>query len=290
MKNAKVVFQEIVDLITLQEDQDEIHGMVQILLEHSLGISKTDVMAGKVVSVTPEMEHRLQNYVDRINRHEPVQYVVGEAYFYGRKFQVNPSVLIPRPETEELIGMVLFWKYSGKELTIRMNPRILDIGTGCGCVPITLRLEWPGAELFATDISTAALSVGVGNAEMYGVSVNFIEHDILNEKIPLANLDVIVSNPPYIAESERSAMRSNVLDFEPHLALFVPDDDPIVFYREIARKSRPVLNTGGLLAVEINERFGNEVAALLLENGFTDVEVVRDVSGKQRVVKGIALP
>ncbi len=287
MKNSKVVFQELVEKITLKEDPDEIKSIVWILMEHVLEVSPTDILAGKVVSMTPETEQRLDYYVGRLNRNEPLQYVLGEAVFYGRKFEVNPSVLIPRPETEELIRSVMQWRYSAIRAKDHQPPRILDIGTGSGCIAITLCLEWEGAEVFATDISTAALSMGVGNAELHGVKVNFIEHDILHDDIPIGNLDAIVSNPPYVAEREKGEMRPNVLEFEPRLALFVPDDDPLIFYRNIVARSKRVLNPGGLLAMEINEKYGQEVSALLRAEGFADVELSTDVSGKERVAKGV---
>ena len=288
--NLKVVFLELIEKITLRESEDEIRSMALILMEEVLGISKTDIMAGKVVAMTTEAEQRLQSYINRINANEPVQYVVGEAWFYGRKFQVNPSVLIPRPETEEIIRSVLRWRYSPKQTRNNNTPRILDIGTGSGCIPITLSLEWSGAELFATDISTAALSVGVGNAERYDAHVSFIEHDILTEDIPVANLDVITSNPPYVRDSEKHVMASNVIDFEPRIALFVNDDDPVLFYRNIIRRSIPVLNPGGFLAMEINEQFGKEVLSLLVQNGFQEGQIIKDVSGKDRVVTGVQPP
>ncbi len=287
MKNSKAVFQELVDKITLKEDPDEIMSIVSVLMDHVLGVSQTDILAGKVVSLTPETEQRLEQYLSRLNRHEPLQYVLGETIFYGRTFQVNPSVLIPRPETEEVIRSVMQWRYAAARTKDSKPPRILDIGTGSGCIAITLHLEWAEAEVYATDISTAALSMGVGNAELHGAKVNFIEHDILHDDIPIYDIDVIVSNPPYIAESEKSEMRPNVLAFEPRHALFVPNDDPLIFYRNFIARSKHVLNPGGLLAMEINEKFGREVSSLLLAGGFTDVEVSTDVSGKERVAKGI---
>ncbi len=289
MKNSKAVFQELVDKVTLKEDPDEIRSIISILMDHVLGVSQTDILAGKVVSLTPETEQRLDQYLSRLNRHEPLQYVLGETIFYGRTFQVNPSVLIPRPETEELIRSVMQWRYSAARAKDNKPPRILDIGTGSGCIAITLHLEWAEAEVYATDVSTAALSMGVGNAELHGAKVNFVEHDILHDDIPIDSIDVIVSNPPYVTESEKNEMRPNVLAFEPRQALFVPDDDPLIFYTNIIARSKRALNRGGLLAMEINEKFGREVSSLLIDGGYTDVEISTDVSGKERVVKGLKL-
>jgi release factor glutamine methyltransferase len=288
MKNSKVLFQEIVGAISLNETPEEIQSVAYIVFESLFGISIADVMAGKVVAFPQDTAQTLQKWIERLNRGEPVQYVVGEELFFRRKFQVNPSVLIPRPETEELIRVVLSYRASfpaKKEISTSL--KILDIGTGSGCVPVTLFLEIPGSEVYATDVSNAALSVAVSNCERYHARVTLIEHDILNEQIPVANLDVIVSNPPYVTISDKSAMASNVLDYEPHQALFVPDDDPLIFYKAIAREGRSRLNTGGLLAVEINERFGDEVMKIFLQNGFGQVSILRDVANKPRVVRGL---
>ncbi len=285
MKNAKSIFHDIVSDITLQESPDEIKSIVWILLGKVLGISQTDILAGKVVSVTPDTTRILKESVKRINNHEPIQYIVGEAHFYGRTFQVDPAVLIPRPETEELIRTVLSWKRTRKGYD-KSPLKILDIGTGSGCIAITLSLECEGAGVYASDVSPQALSIAALNARRQEANVNFIEHDILREGIPFRNVDAIVSNPPYIPESEKRFMQTNILSFEPELALFVPDDDPLRFFREIVQKAEEALTTGGLLAVEINERFGREVREVFMSHGFAEVAILADVAGKSRVVKG----
>jgi release factor glutamine methyltransferase len=288
MKNSKILFQETVAGVNLKETPEEIQSMIYLLFERLFGASITDITAGKIVAYPQETAHTLQKWLDRINHGEPVQYVVGEEHFYRRKFQVNPSVLIPRPETEELIRAVLSYNASlwGKK-DIKTPLKILDIGTGSGCIPITLFLEIGEGEIYATDASTAALSVAVSNAERFQTKITLIEHDILNEKIPVSNLDVIVSNPPYVTEKEKSQMKSNVLDHEPHLALFVPDDDPLIFYKRIVSEARQCLNPGGLLAMEINEKFGKQVTEIFLKHGFEEVSMVDDLAGKPRVVKGL---
>ena len=288
MNSSKIIFQQLVDKITLRESPGEIRSIAGMLMEKVLGLSSTDIMAGKTILHTPDAIRVLEQYVARINRNEPVQYVLGEAHFYGRTFQVNPSVLIPRPETEELIRMVLLRKNSTNETKNTTGPafRILDIGTGSGCIPITLFLEWPGAEVYASDISAAALSVAEGNAERHHAKINFLRHDILKDEIPLTDLNIIVSNPPYIPEIEKHEMQSNVVQYEPDIALFVSDEDPLIFYREIARKAGVALKKGGLLTVEINERFGKEVSEIFTRQGFIYVEIIPDVSGKERIVKG----
>lgn len=286
MKNSTSLIQEVVTRLHLNDTPEEIRSIAELLFEHLFGLSRTDIMAGKSVAVGEDTVAELQKMVDRLNKGEPVQYVLGQAEFYGRKFHVNPSVLIPRPETEELVRAVVEYE---RELRLgsRNEPlRVLDIGTGSGCIPVTLFHEAAPAEIYATDKSTAALAVAVGNADTYGAKITFIENDILKGKLPVSGLDVIVSNPPYVTEKEKREMKSNVVEFEPHEALFVSDVDPLIFYKAIARQSKEVLKSEGMLAVEINEKFGKEVAALLVENGFARVAIVKDVAGKDRLVTG----
>lgn len=288
MKNSKALFQDLVQQITLNEDPDEIHNMAYYILENLAGLSRTDILSERNVD-TSFSEKKLSEVIKRINQHEPLHYILGEAHFFGRKFIVNPAVLIPRPETEELVQVIL------SEIKKRFNPseensdklKILDIGTGSGCIPITLALEIPNAQVFAVDISEDALLIANQNSDLLKAPVTFNTLDILKDEIPFHHLDVVVSNPPYIALSEKKDMRHNVVNYEPHLALFVEENDPLIFYKAIASKSKQALKTGGLLAVEINERFGQETAALFELNNFTKVEIIKDLSGKERIVKGI---
>ncbi|MBA4056020.1 MAG: peptide chain release factor N(5)-glutamine methyltransferase, partial [Marivirga sp.] len=221
--------------------------------------------------------------VDRLNANEPIQYVLGETIFYGRKFLVNPFVLIPRPETEELVRLIL----SHLQQNRQKKPGILDIGTGSGCIPVTLALEFPSAKVSATDISDTALDVARKNALRLKASVHFYNSDILKDDLPATHFDVVVSNPPYIPWEEKAGMRDNVVEFEPHIALFVSDNDPLLFYRAIIEKALGALHSNGFLAVEINERFGKDIASLMTEKGFQEVEVIRDLFDKERIVKGI---
>ena len=291
MKNSKALFHDLVEQITLKEDQDEIQGIAFLVLENILGLSRADVLSEKQVSMT-DIEGRLSEIIKRINQHEPIQYIFGEAYFFGRKFKVNPSVLIPRPETEELVQVIISeMKERSAQMKVGKDEklRILDIGTGSGCIPISLALEITNAEVFAVDISEEALKVAEQNARHLHADVQFTRMDILKDDIPFHNLDIVVSNPPYIAVSEMKSMRNNVIDYEPHLALFVEESDPLIFYKMIATKLKSVLKSGGLLAVEINERFGKEVADVLKKNDFHSVEIIKDIAGKERIVKGIYL-
>ncbi len=211
---------------------------------------------------------------------KPIQYVLGETEFYGRTFRVNPAVLIPRSETEELVKWVL-------DSVSIVNPSILDIGTGSGCIAISFKIELPEAEVFALDISADALALAQENAALHKAAVTFIEKDVLHmQPTDLATtFDVVVSNPPYIALAEKDTMKANVLANEPHLALFVPNNDPLIFYERISALAQAKLNPGGFLFFEINERFGIEVIELLVKKGFKQVALHQDLSGKDRMVK-----
>jgi release factor glutamine methyltransferase len=281
MNNSKLLFQDFIKAITLPESREEISGIAYLVFEDLFGLSKTQILTEKNITISSSDQARLTAIIARINQHEPVQYILGGAEFFGRRFKVNPAVLIPRPETEELVRTVLDSKpAAGRSL------KILDIGTGSGCIPVTLALEMDGAEVFATDISPEALTVAKENATKLNARVTFLEHDILREEIAIGNLDVVVSNPPYILPREQKDMKKNVVDHEPHLALFTPENDPLIFYRSIAGKAKAVLKKGGLLCVEINEQYGDAVRELFSAAGYDPVQIVRDLSGKNRIVKG----
>lgn len=218
--------------------------------------------------------------LSQLKASRPIQYILGETDFYGRKFRVNPAVLIPRPETEELVKWVL-------DSVSMPNPSILDIGTGSGCIAISLKIEIPEAEVFAVDISADALALAQENAALHKATVRFIEKNVLFMKsTDLVNtFDVVVSNPPYIALAEKDSMKDNVLANEPHLALFVPNTNPLIFYERIASIAQEKLNLGGFLFFEINERFGKEVLELLVKKGFKHIELRQDLGCKDRMVK-----
>lgn len=276
MTNSKELFNHLVNRITLQEEKNEIQSIAYLLLENKLGLSKLDILTEKVIDLT-DQQH-FDQYLTRINNHEPIQYILGLADFYGRSFAVNSNVLIPRPETELLIHEI-------KKFVIQQhkrNLRILDIGTGSGCIAITLALEIPDSEISAMDVSNEALACAGKNASELKACVVFEEVDILNEEIK-NRFDLIVSNPPYIANSEKESMKRNVLDFEPHLALFVPENDPLLFYRVIGLKSKSALTLGGSLWFEINENFGKEVKSLLEEQGYKNVQIKKDLDNKDRI-------
>ena len=274
---------ELMSAITLPESGDEVESIATIIMENLFGLSRTDLIREKPIECPAEKTLQLQTIAKRLNAHEPVQYILEEASFYGRLFKVSPAVLIPRQETELLIDEVKdYFQQTRKSL------KILDIGTGSGCIPVTLALEILTAYLVAIDVSVDALSIAKHNADLHSVGVQFSQMNILAEDI-VQQFDVVVSNPPYIVESEKATMQDNVLKHEPSLALFVPDKDPLLFYRNIALKSFKALTSGGLLATEINERFGKEIADLYGKAGFEDVTVVKDINGKDRVVKAFKL-
>lgn len=281
MKNSKALFQDFINRITVKESQDEIQSVAYLVFENLFGFSRTEILAGKEITDESGVD-KLDEIIHRINQYEPVQYVLGEASFYGRIFKVNAAVLIPRPETEELVRCVLnFVEQTGKTYS-----QIIDIGTGSGCIAITLSLQLRSVDVIATDVSDDALQLASHNALTMGAKVQFVKHDILKSKLPVL-VDIMISNPPYIAWNERDAMSMNVVEYEPALALFVDSDDPLVFYKALIERANESLKPGGLLAVEINERYGKEVYQLFESHHFKEVHLLQDVFGKDRIVKGI---
>lgn len=269
MANSKIVFQEIQSDLKI-EDREEARAIALRLMEKYYHVTLTDILSEK------EFEHKdLTSIITRLNKHEPLQYIFGEAEFFGRKFIVNPSVLIPRPETELIIQEVLKTKIRA--------PQILDIGTGSGCIAITLNLEIPNSKVRAIDISQDALHTANENAKQFGALIEFIRADFLNENLDIKPVDILVSNPPYILESEKKSMELNVLDFEPHQALFVPDGDPLLFYKAIATKGKFLLKPKGKIFVEINEKLGQEIKNLFLSSDYKGVNIIQDLDGKDRI-------
>ena len=282
MMNSKTLFRDFVKGIELLESRDEIQSIAYLVFENIFGLTKTAILAEESVNLNQAIRDRFDEIVARINRFEPVQYILGESIFYGRSFNVNPGVLIPRPETEELVGLVINFVRNSN----RKNYRVLDIGTGSGCIAITLALELSDTEVFGTDTSAEALVTASANAQKLKASVTYLNHDVLNSKLPFS-IDIIASNPPYIGWDEFNTMSKNVVEHEPKLALFVDADDPLLFYKAIVTRAKESLTPGGLLAVEINERFGKEVQRLFVANDLDEVEIMRDAFGKDRIVKGI---
>lgn len=234
----------------------------------------------------------LAQYAQRLSQGEPVQYVLGYEYFMGEKFQVNPDVLIPRPETSELVDWIVEnYVEKSRETVEKPVYNILDIGTGSGCIAISLARLINNSTVFAFDISTGALKTAKANAEAQNIkNIQFCQVDILNTENSayshpdVDKFDVIVSNPPYVMNNEKKGMDKNVLEHEPHLALFVPDDDPLLFYRVIAKYGKSHLREGGKLYFEINQALGKETCQLLEDSGYSNVELRQDMFGKDRMV------
>ncbi len=268
--------------LSLQFTQPEAQAIKKQLVEDMLGINyhQAYLNPDKVVIPKEKVSGVLQA-ADRIVGGTPLQYATGVSHFLGLTFRVTPDVLIPRPETEELVSMII----KGNRFS---NPVILDVGTGSGCIAISLARFIHGAKVLALDISEAALGVARENAMRNGVNVEFIQTDILtaDKLFESSTFDIVVSNPPYVRESEKELMHANVLDFEPHQALFVADENPLIFYHSIAKCSANWLKSAGVIYFEINEALGEEVRFLLDSYGFYDVQVLADFRGKHRFAFG----
>lgn len=256
---------------------EEVSALSRIVCCDLLGQAPNDYYLGKDIALSPKKEQELEDILQRLSRFEPLQYIEGRTLFLGREFWVAPGVLIPRPETEELVELML------KE--IPADARILDVGTGSGCIAISLAKELPDALVTAWDVSPEALSVARANARKLQADVRFVECDVLACQVDEVGLyDVIVSNPPYVTEAEKADMEPNVLQWEPSLALFVPDDDPLRFYRRIAVLGRDMLADGGQLYFEINRAYGREMVEMLRAMGYVGVRVEKDLSQNDRFV------
>ena len=285
-------YQELKRQLKQRYDDSEAAAVARYLLEMKYGLSMADVACGGVEQLD---DNALTADVMRLLSGEPVQYVVGEAEFYGRRFIVRPGVLIPRPETEELCHWILSALDASPFLG---KASILDIGTGSGCIAVTLAAELPEASVSAWDISERALAVAHENADRLGVPVKFEKQDILHNSLPtgegrggaldcgLSPFSLIVSNPPYVCRNEAAQMEPHVLEHEPHEALFVPDDDALLFYRVIAHLGLQLLQLGGWLYFEINRLYADDLMALMKEMGYADVETRQDQFGKTRMIRG----
>lgn len=260
----------------------EISGMVRLIMERVCHIPPYRFLSGGDTVLPDNEKERIREITEHLKRMEPIQYIIGIADFYSLEFEVNPAVLIPRPETEELVEHIIR-DNGNKAITI------LDIGTGSGCIAITLAKHLSQARVSAADISHEALSTTRRNAGRNGTDISFFQTDILRTEQAETDIpgmfDIIVSNPPYIKEEEKKDMERNVLEYEPHLALFVPDEDPLLFYRAIACFGKKKLNAGGHLYFEINARCGAETAGMLHDEGYKKIELIKDLSGKDRILK-----
>ena len=287
-----MTYSEIWHRIATSYDDGEARAIARILIEELFGLSYADIVCGATEQLSADDTLRLDTAVRRIEQGEPLQHVLGYADFCGNRFSVNSSVLIPRPETEWLVdeGAKLMDGCIASDETQHKAPhspkRILDIGTGSGCIAISLKLRLGDAYVEAWDISEEALRTAQDNADALKAEVVFRKRDALRTENTAAPWDLIVSNPPYICDSERSAMDDNVLLHEPHTALFVPDDDPLRFYRAIARYALLTLNIGGSLLFECNTRYAEATGTMLSDMGFEEVTVSDDSFNLPRFVRG----
>ena len=268
-------YEQLCQRLSKVYDTGEAKAIVRWVLDVRFGLSTADIYCGKVTQLSPNDQAELEKIMQRLEKAEPVQYVLGVADFCGRQFHVAPGVLIPRPETAELCHLIV--EDGGKD--------ILDIGTGSGCIAITLALDIADAKVTAWDISDDALRIAKGNAKDLGVNVSFEHRDALNLSHTSQSWDVIVSNPPYICRKESDEMEDNVLKYEPDTALFVPDEDPLLFYRHIMNYAASALKQNGRLYFEINPIYADSIAVQLQQTGFVDIQKITDQFGKNRFIK-----
>lgn len=279
---SNILFNQVKTRLSDLFGENEATSITFLLFEKIFEFKRADVLAGKSLKLFNKYcFEELESFIQRLLDHEPIQYILQEAYFYNWTFFVSPSVLIPRPETEELVDMIL------KENTFLPSPKILDIGTGSGCIAITLAKERPDAEVHALDISKEALDVARQNAQKLSAKVYFSQADILSGYLEAGGFDILVSNPPYVLQKEKSTMATHVLEHEPHRALFVPDHDPLKFYKAILDFSKSKLKPNGKIYFEINEKYPTETIQLMESHGFINAEVISDLNGKSRMAKGV---
>lgn len=258
--------------------RQEIAVLTHLVLKDVCNASFADITVGKISNLSDSQAKKTKDILQRLKNREPIQYILGYTEFYGQELIVAQDVLIPRPETEELVE----WVLSENRL---QTPVILDIGTGSGCIAVVLAKKLPGAQVHAWDVSEKALAIAAGNAGRAGVSVRFSRTDVLLPVFEETRFDILVSNPPYVMESEKRHMERNVLGFEPPVALFVPDDQPLLFYERIADIALEQLKENGRLYVEINRAKGREIEKMFTAKGFINVELRKDMSGNERMIR-----
>lgn len=264
-------------------ENDELETIIAYCFEFYLKMNRADLITQENNTISESDLLKLNFAIKDLKKHKPLQYILGEADFYRLKFKVNEHVLIPRPETEELVHLII----KDNQLDA---PAILDIGTGSGCIPISLKKNIPSAKLTALDVSKEALEIATYNAKLNGVEVEFVLDSILHLTSHISHrtslYDIVVSNPPYICYSEKDSMNKNVLEFEPHLALFVENEDPLLFYKAISDFALKHLNKNGKIYFEINQAFGPETKNMLENKGFKNVDLIKDLSNNYRILRG----
>lgn len=279
-KSSRSLFNQIVAQLNQIYNENESRQLTKMFMEDMLEISFEKIMIDEEIVMNPTVKELIEQKISMLMSYHPIQYVLGKAHFYGREFIVNPSVLIPRQETEELISEILID-------TKKPGLNILDIGSGSGCIGITLALELQDAHVALLDVDSAALDVARRNAIKNHVALDYINEDILSLEILPKKYDIIVSNPPYVTEKEKDLMQNNVLNHEPQLALFVPDDDPLKFYRQIVSLAKKHLVPNGKLYFEINENYGPDLLKLCEDEKCSFIKLVQDINGKDRMIKAV---
>ena len=289
LKNYKATF---LQELSSSYDEHEMDSFFYIILEKLHGLKRIDLALNPETVMDGTHLKQWKSILSDLKIQKPIQYILGETQFYGLRFEVNENTLIPRPETEELVELII--KEEGREKREEGKVIILDIGTGSGCIAVSLAKNLPNAEVFAIDVSEKALAIAQKNADINNVKVNFINVDILKtndlEKLPTSNFqlptsfDIIVSNPPYVRNLEKAEIKPNVLEYEPHLALFVEDTDALLFYRKIAELAKKNLNPKGKLYFEINQYLGKETVELVESFGFKDVKLMKDIYQNNRII------
>jgi len=282
-KNLQTIKAQFYEELSGNYPSEEVQSFFGLLAESILNYTRYETVMHAAEIISEAKQQQFQRAIERLKKHEPIQYIIGETEFYGLPFKVTPATLIPRPETEELVSWVID---CAKERATALQPlSILDMGTGSGCIAISLAKYIANSEVTALDISSEALAVAQQNAAMNRVALNFKEADVLTLTTLSKTYDVIVSNPPYVRELEKEHMQANVLSHEPKAALFVSDQDPLVFYRAIASLAKQFLNPQGELFFEINEYLSKELIKLLEQMGFSEVVVRKDLFGKNRMIR-----
>ena len=291
LKDLKHKFHEHLDAIYGKE---EVQTFFFMLTEYYNAIKRIDLALNTDLTIEDDFVLKYESALEALKNHEPIQYIIGQTEFYGLPFYVNENTLIPRPETEELVELILSNTYANSQLEIiegNNQFNILDIGTGTGCIAISLAKQLPNANVSAIDVSAKALEMANKNAQLNQVDIDFIENDILkicNSELDSATkFDIIVSNPPYVRQLEKQQMQDNVLNHEPHLALFVEDENPLIFYRAITQFATKNLKPNGELYFEINEYLGKEMIALLEQFDFKNIQLKQDLFGKDRMICGV---
>lgn len=276
LNDYKILFkQKLKDLF----DTEETDALFAMVIDEVLNYSRADMVLKKENEIPLINQKRLEEIVSQLQQEIPIQYIFEKAYFYGYEFKVSSATLIPRRETEELVD----WILTEMKKQPQKNWRVLDIGTGSGCIPITIKKEFPLAEVFAIDVSPQALTIAQENAKKLDAKVTFIKQNILTTE-DLESYDMIISNPPYVRNLEKAEIKNNVLHYEPHLALFVEDNDPLIFYRKITQLAQKSLTENGMLFFEINQYLGNEMNEMVSEY-FNTVELRKDLQGNERMMK-----